>query len=92
MTVQICVCPSCRLKGSEKIAKLCQAAIDGHGLGESVTLTGCFRSGHCENCGLCGRGGVTVIVDGAAYTGITPENFGAFFEYQILGQQSGELR
>ena len=84
MTVQICVCPSCRLKGSEKVANLFQSAIHRSGLGESVTLTGCFRSGHCEHCGLCGRDGVTVLVDGAAYTGITPENFGTFFEYQIL--------
>lgn len=88
MTVQICICPSCRLRGSEKVANLCRVAIDRHGLGESVSLTGCFRSGRCEHCGLCGRDGVTVIVDGAAYTGITPENFAAFFDYQILPQSS----
>lgn len=91
MVVQICVCPSCRLRGAEKIANMCQSDIDRHGLDEKVVVTGCFRSGSCKSCGLCGQGGVTVIVDGTAYTGITPENFGVFFKYQILGYQTGKV-
>lgn len=78
MLVQICIGSSCHLKGSEKIVELFQSALNENNLKNDVTLAGSFCSGKCN------RVGVTITVDDAVYTGITPENFKAFFEDKIV--------
>ena len=78
MTVQICVGSSCHLKGSETILRLLQAAIAEHGLEDQITLAGSFCAG------LCNREGVTLLVDGQPYPGITPAHFQEFFTCHIL--------
>lgn len=86
MNVQICVGSSCHLKGSEKIVELFQSAISEKHLEDSVALAGSFCSGKCN------RIGVTITVDGAVYTGITPENFKTFFEDKILKPINAERK
>lgn len=78
MIVQICVGSSCHLKGSERIVELFQSAIADHKLEDDITLAGSFCTGKCN------RVGVTITVDDDIYTGVTPENFGTFFEDKIL--------
>ncbi len=78
MIVQICVGSSCHLKGSERIVELFQSAIAEHKLEDDITLAGSFCTGKCN------RVGVTITVDDDIYTGVTPENFGTFFEDKIL--------
>ena len=78
MIVQICLGSSCHLKGSERIVELFQSAIAEHKLEDDITLAGSFCTGKCN------RVGVTITVDDDIYTGVTPENFGTFFEDKIL--------
>lgn len=78
MIIQICVGSSCHLKGSERLVELFQSEINEHHLENDIALAGSFCSGKCN------RVGVTVTVDDEVYTGITPENFKAFFEEKIL--------
>ena len=78
MVIQICVGSSCHLKGSEKIVELFQAALAEHQLTDKVALTGSFCAGKCN------RLGVTITLDDTVYTGITPENFKAFFNDKVL--------
>ncbi len=78
MIVQICVGSSCHLKGSEKLVELFQKAITENHLENEITLAGSFCTGKCN------REGVTVTVDDAVYTGITPEKFETFFTEKIL--------
>lgn len=78
MIVQICVGSSCHLKGSERIVELFQSAIAEHKMEDDITLAGSFCTGKCN------RVGVTITVDDDIYTGVTPENFGTFFEDKIL--------
>jgi len=78
MLVQICVGSSCHLKGAEKIVSLFQSAVSDYHLENDVTLAGSFCSGKCN------RDGVTITIDDTIYTGITPENFNAFFQDKIV--------
>lgn len=84
MIVQICVGSACHLKGSEKLVELFQKAIADNGLEAQVTLAGSFCTGKCN------RVGVTITVDDEIYTGITPENFTAFFDDKVLKQLKNE--
>ena len=78
MIIQICVGSSCHLKGSEKLVELFQKAISDNKLDGDITLAGSFCTGKCN------REGVTITVDDNIYTGITPENFSAFFNDKVL--------
>lgn len=78
MIVQICVGSSCHLKGSEKLVELFQTAVKQNNLENEVMLAGSFCTGQCS------REGVTVTVDDNVYTGVTPDNFNAFFEDKVL--------
>ena len=80
MTVEICVGSSCHLKGSQRIVELMRKAIEENGLDLVLTLAGCFCAGRCN------RVGVTVIVDGEVFEGVTPEGFDAFFKENILSK------
>ena len=78
MIVLICVGSSCHLKGSEKIVELFQKEIEKRRLDSEITLAGSFCTGRCN------REGVTITVDDDIYTGVTPENFTAFFEDKVM--------
>ena len=78
MIIQICVGSSCHLKGSERIVALFQEAVTQNSLEKEITLAGSFCTGKCN------RIGVTVTIDDAVYTGITPENFRDFFRDKVL--------
>ncbi len=78
MVVKICVGSSCHLKGSEKLVELFNQAIAENGLENQVSLSGSFCTGKCN------RTGVTVTVGDKIFTGITPENFPAFFKAKVL--------
>ncbi len=84
MIIQICVGSSCHLKGSEKLVELFQKAISDNKLDGDITLAGSFCTGKCN------REGVTITVDDNIYTGITPENFSAFFNDKVLGELKKE--
>ena len=62
--------------------ELFRAAIEENKLESEVTLAGSFYTGKCN------RVGVTVAVDDETFTGITPENFNAFFETRVLKKLS----
>ncbi len=78
MTIEICVGSACRVKGSEKIVSLFRQALGKAGGGAQVALSGSLCAGKCS------RDGVTVTVDGEAYSGITPMNFKTFFNDKVL--------
>ena len=75
MIIQICVGSSCYLKGSQDIVALFEAAVAEHGLDADVTLAGSF---------------CTVVIDDTVHTGITKENFQAFFAENVLRPLSAE--
>lgn len=83
MIVQICVGSSCHLKGSQEIVELFDKAIKEYGLENDITLAGSFCMGKCN------RIGVTVTVDGAVYTGLTPPDFDEFFKEKVLNVING---
>ena len=78
MIIQICIGSSCHLKGSERLVELFQDAIKDSGYNDERTLAGSFCTGRCN------REGVTITVDDDIYTGVTPENFTAFFEDKVM--------
>ena len=78
MEVKICVGSSCHIKGSAEIVDLLTKALKKNGLDGCVSLSGSFCTGQCN------REGVTVRVGDEVCTGITRENFEAFFEEKIL--------
>ena len=78
MIIQVCVGSSCHLKGSPEIVELLQKAVEEYHLEDEVTLAGSFCTGRCN------REGVTITVDDDIYTGVTPENFTAFFEDKVM--------
>lgn len=78
LVVQICVGSSCHIKGSAQIVELFENEIKARGLESDVVLTGSFCIGKCN------REGVTVQIDNEAHTGVTPQNFRAFFDTYIL--------
>lgn len=78
MIIQICVGSACHLKGSEKLVGLFEDALKKYDLENDVTLAGSFCTGRCN------REGVTITVDDDIYTGVTPENFTAFFEDKVM--------
>lgn len=80
MIVQICVGSSCHLKGSYDIVKLFENKVKTMGLGTEIALAGCFCTGKCN------REGVTVVVDGVIYTGLTKEKFDNFFNENVLSK------
>lgn len=84
MIIQICVGSSCYLKGSQDIVTLFEAAVAEHGLDTEITLAGSFCTGKCN------REGVTVTIDDTVHTGITRENFQAFFAENVLRPLSAE--
>ena len=83
LIVQICVGSSCHLKGSQQIVELFQEKLAAHGLEDEVVLSGSFCIGKCNRCG------VTIQVDEDIHTGVTPENFEAFFRQNILDVLKG---
>lgn len=78
MVVQVCVGSSCYIKGSQDIIELLKKAVADHHLEDEITLAGSFCTGKCN------RIGVSVTVDDVVSTGITKENFDAFFQEKIL--------
>lgn len=78
MIIQVCVGSSCHMKGSKRIVELMQQALAASDLQHEVELAGSFCTGQCN------RVGVTITVDDATYTDVTPENFTAFFDDKIL--------
>ena len=78
MIIQVCVGSSCHIKGSPEIVQLFQEAIAAHRLEQEVTLAGSFCIGKCN------RVGVTVQIDDEVYTGVTKEDFKAFFAQFVL--------
>ena len=78
MVVQVCVGSSCYIKGSQDIIELLKKAVTDNHLEDEVTLAGSFCTGRCN------REGVTITVDDDIYTGVTPENFTAFFEDKVM--------
>ena len=83
LIVQICVGSSCHLKGSQQIVEQFREKLAAHGLEDEVVLTGSFCIGKCNRCG------VTIQVDDAVHTGVTPENFESFFRDNILNALNG---
>lgn len=80
MLVQICVGSSCCLKGSYDIVELAKKLVTENNLETEVALCGSFCTGKCN------RTGVTIIIDDVIHTGITKENFEAFFKENILSK------
>lgn len=78
MIIQICIGSSCHLKGSSDILQLLQTSIADAKLEDDIVLTGSFCIGKCN------REGVTVQVDGDICTGITRENYHAFWKNHVL--------
>ena len=76
--IQVCVGSSCHLKGAPEIVSLLEAAVKKNNLEDEIVLSGSFCAGNCN------RVGVTITVNDAIYTGITPETFGDFFRDTIL--------
>ena len=76
--VQICVGSSCHLKGAPELVARMQARIADTHLEDEIVLSGSFCTGQCN------RVGVTVTVDDAVYTGVTPEGFEAFWHDTVL--------
>ena len=76
--VQVCVGSSCHLKGSADIVELFERAVEEHGIGDEVVLSGSFCIGKCN------RVGVTVQVNDDVHVGVTRENFREFFKKNIL--------
>ena len=75
--VQICVGSSCHLKGSERVVELLQKYAAERGIEGKLLLTASFCTGRCN------RQGVTVIVNDAAITGVTEENFATFLSGKL---------
>lgn len=75
--VQICVGSSCHIKGSERVVELLQKYVATNKLEGKLLLSGSFCTGKCN------RQGVTVSVNGEAFTGVTEENFNAFLEEKV---------
>lgn len=80
MIIQICIGSSCHIKGSAEMVQLFQKAVTAYHLEDTVTLAGSFCSGRCN------RTGVTIRVDDALYTGVTPEGFRDFFDKHVLSK------
>ena len=80
MIIQICVCSSCHLKGSEEIVELFQKAVETYHLENEITLAGNFCIGKCN------RIGVTVQIDDDVYTGVIKETFQEFFKDKVLAK------
>lgn len=78
MVIQICVGSSCHLKGAPEIVEMIQEAVAKNNLEGDVALCGSFCTGKCN------REGVTITIDDDIHTGITRENFNAFFEKNVL--------
>lgn len=84
MEIKICVGSSCHLRGSEEIVTLLQKAIEEYGLGDKISLVGCFCAEKCN------RVGVTVTVDDEVISGVTPEGFDAFFKEKVISKLNKE--
>ncbi len=78
MLIQICVGSSCCIKGSYELTELFHKAVSDNGLESEITLAGSFCTGKCN------REGVTVMVDGEVYTGLTPAGFNTFWDGKIM--------
>ena len=76
--VQICVGSACHIKGSQEVVEKFQAYVERYGMEDEVVLTGSFCTGKCN------RDGVTVTINDEAHTGVTKDNFDAFFKANIL--------
>lgn len=80
MEIQICVGSSCHIRGSEKIVKLFQEALQAHDIADRVQLGGSFCLGKCN------KDGVSVMIDGTVYTGVSADTFSRFFHEYVLEQ------
>ena len=76
--VQICVGSACHIKGSQDVVEKFQAYVERYGMQDEVVLSGSFCTGKCN------RDGVTVTINDVVHTGITKDNFDAFFKENIL--------
>ncbi len=77
VVVQVCVGSSCHLKGAPKIVEMLENTIASNNLKDKIELTGSFCVGKCN------RIGVTILVNGTPYTGVTPEIFADFWNTRI---------
>lgn len=80
MTIAVCMGSSCHVKGSKPIIDLLKAKISENKLDDKVTLTGSICLGQCAS------GGVNMKIDDEIVTGITRENFDAFFAEKVLAK------
>ena len=76
--IQICVGPSCHLKGSYDIIECTKKAISEYHLEDKVILRATF----C--LGKCGVAGVSIKVDDEIITGVTVSNFQEVFKKYVL--------
>ncbi|MCQ2580275.1 MAG: (2Fe-2S) ferredoxin domain-containing protein [Treponemataceae bacterium] len=80
MTIAVCMGSSCHVKGSKPIIDLLKAKISENKLDDKVTLAGSICLGQCAS------GGVNMKIDDEIVTGITRENFDAFFAEKVLAK------
>lgn len=83
MRISICVGSSCHLKGSREVVERLERLIGQHDLAGRVELTGTFCLGRCQS-------GVSVLVDGAAYS-VLPETAESFFASVVLPALENQL-
>ncbi len=77
MNIYVCVGSSCHIRGSYDIIQLLKDAIAEHQLEDQITLSAAFCLGRCTD-------GVTVKVNDEIISGVSRENFPAFFESRVL--------
>ncbi len=76
MNITVCIGSSCHIKGSRQVVERLQALIAEHNVGETVTLSGAFCMGNCQQ-------GVCVTVDKKLFS-VSPETVDAFFQENVL--------
>ncbi len=84
--IEICVGSSCHLKGAPKIVALLEEAVEKNDLKDDIVLSGSFCTGRCN------RVGVTVTVNEAVHTGITPEGFASFWKDVVMTEIENERK
>lgn len=77
MKIEVCFGSSCHVKGAPAIYEMLEREIADNHLEDKVQLGGTLCMG------LCKEPGANLKVDGVPYTGLTKENFPAFFEEHV---------
>lgn len=79
-TISVCVGSSCHLKGSYKVIRLLNDAIEANELKEKVEVKASFCLGKCQD-------GVSIKINDEIITGVSVENFNKVFKEYILDKQ-----